>query len=53
MTNKTNMELHKLPRDSDFVTYIHLRQGNLHLLIYLGLPSTKLATDYSEFWWAI
>jgi len=51
MINKTNMEIYKSPRDSVFVTYIFLYQSNLHLLNYLDLPCTKLATDYSEFWW--
>ena len=50
MTNKTNREMYKSHIDLDFVTYIYLYQSNLHLLNYLGLPGTKLATDYSEFW---
>ena len=53
MINKTNMEIHKFLGDSDFATFIFLYQSNLHLLNHLGLPSTKLATDCREFWWAV
>ena len=53
MINKTNMEIYKSPRGSDFATYISLYQSNLQLLSYLNLPRIKLATDYREFWWVI